>query len=111
MGRIEKVNDLIRDALAKTIFELCGGEFIITVTKVDVSKDLRQADAWISILDDDPQEKFDFLKNQQGLIRKEIASKISLKHVPRIELRLDKSGEYSAKIEKILRKIKNDDNE
>ena|SRR3989304_1204133 len=111
-SRIDKVNELIKDEVSKILSEITGEEVgFATVLKADVSKDLKKADIWISILDQNPEEKFSKLKEKTSEIQREVGSRIKLKYTPKIELHLDETGEYAQKIEKILKEIKDDKKE
>jgi len=111
MGRIEKVNELIKKEVSRCLPKLIGEDIgFITILKADVSKDLKKADIWVSILADNEEKSFETIKNKTNIIQREIADEIELKYTPKIELHLDKSIKYASHIEKLLHKIKEDDN-
>lgn len=111
VSRIEKVNELIKDEVSKILSEIIGKEFgLVTVLKADVTKDLKKADVWISMLDKNPEENFLKLKEKTSEIQREVGFRIKLKYTPKIELHLDKTGEYAQKIEKILKNLKKNTN-
>lgn len=89
-------------------------EGFITVTKVEVPRDLRHAKIFISVYGDETKKNqaLDGLKNASGFIRKELAGKIRMRYVPEISFKIDESIEYSLQINKLLEQIKqNDDDE
>lgn len=107
---MEKVNELIKEEVSKCIPRIVGDEVgFVTVLKADVTKDLKKADIWVSILGENENDKFEALKEITSQIQQEVAGKIELKFTPKIELHFDKSGKYAAGIDKILRDLgKND---
>jgi ribosome-binding factor A len=80
---------------------------LTSVTDVEVSRDLRYAKIFVSIYgNQDEQEKvIKILNKASGFVRSEIGKRIRLRHVPEIEFRLDRSMEYGARIEGVLRNL------
>jgi ribosome-binding factor A len=80
---------------------------LTSVTDVEVSKDLRYAKIFVSVYDEqDEQEKVvKILNKASGFIRSEIGKRIRLRHVPEIEFHLDRSLEYGAHIENVLKSL------
>lgn len=110
MSRIDEVNDLIKDEVSKAFPKVLGGEYgIVTVLKADVTRDLKKADVWISILGENQDDNFKAIKEKTVQIQQEVASNIKIKFTPKIELHLDKTGEYAFYIENLLSKIETDD--
>ncbi|MCW3490841.1 30S ribosome-binding factor RbfA [Dethiobacter alkaliphilus] len=77
---------------------------LISVTDVAVTRDLRHAKLFISMLgsEEEQQETLSALSRAVGFIRSEIGKRIRLRHTPEISFHLDKSIEYGAHINKIL---------
>lgn len=79
---------------------------IISVTKVRVSKDLRSARVYISMLNcKSKKNTLEGLKSSSGFIRSELAKRINLRYTPELIFEIDDSLEYGAKIENILKEI------
>jgi ribosome-binding factor A len=80
---------------------------LTSVTDVEVSRDLRYAKIFVSIYDhQDAQERvIKILNKASGFVRSEIGKRIRLRHVPEIEFRLDRSMEYGARIEGVLKNL------
>ena len=80
---------------------------IISVMAVEVTRDLRFAKVFVSIYGSaEEQEKvLKILDKATGFIRFEIGKRIRLRHTPEIEFYLDRSLEYSARIEGVLKKL------
>ena len=79
----------------------------ITITAVDVTSDLSYAKVYFTTLGD-IKETLTGLKSAKGFIRRELADRIELRHVPELEFVYDESIEYGKKIEEIIEDIHND---
>ncbi|MEG1415698.1 MAG: 30S ribosome-binding factor RbfA [Clostridium sp.] len=84
---------------------------LTTVTKVDVTKDLRYAKAYISVFGDKEAKVkcIQGLRSAAGFIRREVASKIKVRYTPEILFEIDESLEHGLHINKILSDIKKND--
>ena len=79
---------------------------MLSITKVIVTKDLRYAKVYVSVLGgSSPEETLEGLESSKGFIRKEIGKRISLRYTPEIIFELDHSIEYGVHISSILKKI------
>lgn len=107
-SRVDRINELIKETLAKIIYEevdFPSGVFV-TVVKIDTSRDLRYARVFLSVF---PEKRFGevfrmFEKkiySLQGILNK----KLSMKPLPRIEFVADKTEAEADKIEKLLKEI------
>lgn len=82
---------------------------MISVTKVNVTNDLKFAKVSVSILNSkNIKETLSGLKKSSGFIRSELARKINLRNTPELIFELDDSLEYGAKIDSILKDIMKD---
>jgi len=79
----------------------------ITITKVEVTQDLRLARIYYSVLGDDKKKKLiaKGLKSAKNFIRRRIGDELKLRYAPDISLVIDKSLEYKEHIDNILKKI------
>lgn len=110
--RITRINELIREELAKIIEEEIDLEsgILITIIRVDASKDLRYAKVLVGILPDSKSgSSFRALTKQVYNIQQLLNEKLSMKPVPRIRFDLDIGGKRYTKIENIIQEIKKDD--
>ncbi|KNF08863.1 ribosome-binding factor A [Gottschalkia purinilytica] len=75
-----------------------------SITQVQVTKDLRFAKIFISVLGDEKsgENTIKGLESASGFIRKEIGKNLSLRYTPEPVFELDNSIEYGIKISKIL---------
>jgi ribosome-binding factor A len=80
---------------------------LTSVTNVDVTKDLKYAKVFISVFGESEQKEkcIEGLKSSAGFIRKEVGSRIKMRHTPELIFELDNSIEYGLHISKILNEI------
>ena len=87
---------------------------LISVTKVDVSKDMKYCKIYVSMLGTkDINEALEGLESAKGVVRKEIGDKIRTFNTPEVKFVYDDSMEYGQHIEEVLNSldIKHDDEE
>ena len=88
---------------------------LISVTKVDVSRDLKYCKIYVSMLGvADQKEAMDALKSSAGFVRREIGANIRMHSTPEVKFEFDDSIEYGNKIQKMIndldiKPIENDD--
>lgn len=80
----------------------------VTIGRVDLSSDLRNATIFFSVLGSEGERKKtkEALDSALGFIRREISHRIRLKFAPEIIFKEDRSSEYSNRIEEVLEEIK-----
>lgn len=76
----------------------------VTITGVEVSKDLRHAKAFVSVLGDEENRTNSLtgLKKASSFIRRELGQRLQLRYMPEIDFRFDHSIEHGAHIAKLL---------
>jgi ribosome-binding factor A len=86
---------------------------MITFTRSEISKDLRYAKVYFSVLGDEDAvtASMEFLKRHAGIIKKMIGQKMRLKHMPEVRYVYDKTGENVLKIGEILNRLKKESDE
>ena len=82
----------------------------ITITACDVTSDLSYAKIYFTTLGD-AKETLKALKSAKGFIRKTLADRIELRHIPELEFIYDESIEYGNRIEDIIEKLHNKETE
>ena len=106
--RTDKVESLIHQIVAKGLLESLGGDSArLTVTRVVVSPDLRQATAWLGILGspDEMQELFDRALLERPVLQRQVAVGLTTRNTPRLSLRQDTGGKHAAEIEVLLSQL------
>lgn len=110
-SRIRRINEelkvMIAEVIANEVKDPRLTDTMITVTQVNTSTDLHQAQVYVSVFGDDQQaaEVMAVLKKSQSFIRREVASQITFRYMPELEFRLDETGKNAAHINDLLRKI------
>ncbi|MDH5104449.1 30S ribosome-binding factor RbfA [Lentilactobacillus diolivorans] len=112
VGRLEQeIQREVNDILLKRVRDprVQG----VTLTGVEVTGDLQQATIFYSILSDkteDEQKTAQGLEKASGLIRGELGSRLSIYKTPEIKFELDTSVQYGDKIDRLINKLKQDNN-
>ena len=87
---------------------------LISVTKVDVSKDMKYCKIYVSMLGTkDVKEALEGLESAKGVVRKAIGDKVRTFNTPEVKFVYDDSMAYGQHIEEVLNTldIKHDDEE
>ena len=110
MARYEKVAETLKKEISNIIhYELKDPRLgFITVTRVELTQDLRYAKVFFSVLgrEEEYQKSKAALDSALGFIRRLIAQRVKLQFVPEIVFKEDRSSEYSIRIEEIIQEIK-----
>ena len=83
---------------------------LVTVTGVDVTPDLRQARAWISIMgtEEERAATLEGLASLAGHLRSQIGRSLRLRNAPEITFRLDETVARAARIESLLAQVRDE---
>ena len=107
--RVERINAEIQKAVSSIIDNEVRDpqiDAIISVTNVDTTPDLSFCRIFITSIGNTPQDEvLARIKGAAGFIRGRLSKKIKLRITPRLDFVIDKSIEYSSKIDNILRNI------
>lgn len=108
--RISRVNELIKEELSKIIQKEIdvSRETLITLTRVETSSDLEQANVYISVLPE-KQEKIilQILDKNVYELQQKLNKRLRMRPIPRIQFKEEKETVEAGKIEEILEKLKN----
>lgn len=79
----------------------------VSVTDVEVSRDLRHATVFVSVLGEEEQQKeaLTGLRSASGYVRSEIGKTIKLRSTPEIHFKLDTSLEKGANIIALMNRL------
>ncbi len=132
-NRIAKVNSLIQHELGPVLHEyLDWQKGLVTITKVDTSKDMKWAKVWISIFFPNnlnrleqqalpqsdkrvqptlaPDKKIlDFLAKNIYDVQGELNKNFHTKIIPKISFHLDTSPRYVQHIDELLKEVHNEE--
>jgi len=107
MDRTDRISEEVKKELSDLIQNHIKDPRLpdfVSVTEVSVTKDLRYAKAYISVLGDDNLKKgaLDALKSASGYIRHEIGKRINLRYTPEFRFELDQSIEHGMYLSKLI---------
>lgn len=107
--RAAKVRELMKQEASRIILRELKDPRIgfVTVTKVDITGDLREAKIYVSLMGSDEEKKNTLagLESSLGFVRRELGQCIKLRFTPQISFAVDHSLDYSAEIQSLLTKI------
>lgn len=112
MSRIEKVSETIKQEVSKIIHDELRDPRLgfITVMQVEVTKDLRIARIFYSVMGS-PGQKLkagEALESASGFIRRLIGERLNLRLTPEVIFKLDNSVDYSIEIADKIERVKNE---
>lgn len=115
-------NTRINGEVQRELAEILRGELkdpripeLTSVVAVEVTPDLKECKAWISVYGDEETQKsaIEGLNSAAGFVRKELARRINLRNTPDIQFILDQSIAYgvrmSQRIDEVNKGIGQDD--
>lgn len=83
----------------------------VTVTDCKVSSDLSFAKVYVTVFDKEKiTDTMKALKNASGFIRRELANRVDIRHIPELTFIYDESIAYGKSIEDKINEIHNRDN-
>jgi len=100
--RQDKVNELLRQLASEFISKESNRLSLITVTHVDVSRDLKNATIYVSIYPEESETAgLDFLKRNLGDLRDYVKPKLNMKNIPFFDCKLDMGEKNRQTIENL----------
>jgi ribosome-binding factor A len=114
--RPDRVAEAIREAVAMFLTEGVKDPRVtglVTVTGVDVTRDLRHAKVHVSILgsDEERKETMEGLQSVAGHLRAKLGRTLRLRVTPELDFRYDASIAHAARIDSLLEQIRTGDAE
>lgn len=107
--RTERIDDLLRAELSDLIRREVRDPrvHLVTVTRVEITRDLRHARVSASALGSEEQRAaaVEALEGARGMLRSRLAPRLKLRVVPELHFQLDRGAEYSQQISKLLEEI------
>lgn len=109
--RIGRINEEIKKEISNIVRDEISDPRLtamVSVTKVEVTSDLRYAKVFVSLFgnDESQKESLEALKSSAGFIRREVGHRINLRYTPEIILELDNSIEQGMHINTLLSDLK-----
>ncbi|MGA3058122.1 MAG: 30S ribosome-binding factor RbfA [Candidatus Limnocylindrales bacterium] len=107
--RTQRIDELLRQeiggALEREVTD--PGIGFVTVTNVETTPDLAHARVWVSVIGSDERRKETLaaLRRAMPYIRHGLGSKIRLRRIPELEVRLDDSVERGTRVLRIINEL------
>ena len=95
------LSSAIRDIIAPVLRECPQSCGIVSMTKIDVSRDFSYATVYVSALQK-PEKALDFLESQTTRLQR-MLSDLNRKKIPQLRFRIDRDGEKNMRLEELLR--------
>ena len=107
--RIDRISEEVRREVDAIIREDLNDPRIdgtFSVTRADVTGDLRFAKIYVSVLEDDKRDGLmEALKNAKGYIRRALGKRMIIRYSPELIFVSDKNIEYGVHIAKVLAEV------
>jgi ribosome-binding factor A len=107
-ARTDRVGEDLREILAEEIQRLKDPRIgFVTVTGVDVSRDLKRARVYYTAYGDDRERKASeaALRSATSHLRRELGRQIRLKVVPELEFEVDLSIQTGERVDRLLETV------
>jgi ribosome-binding factor A len=106
--RLDRTNDDIRLVLSELLRSVKDPRLnrgMLSITRVQVTGDLRYCTVWLSAfgLTENVKELKKGLASASGWLRRELASKLSLRYTPELVFELDDSISHGAHINELMK--------
>lgn len=109
-ARARKVAERVREELAAVLLEQVSDPRLrlITITDVDVDRELAFASIYVTALggDDRSEEVMEGLSAASGFLRRELANRIPMRTFPQLRFEWDASYERGTRIDELLDQLK-----
>lgn len=109
--RADRVSDLLKKEISGLLLREVKDPHIgfITITDVEVSKDLQVAKVYYTILGDEKQlrESAQALNRASRFIKRQLGKRLRMRYIPDIIFKYDHSLEYGNRIDDILSHLEN----
>jgi ribosome-binding factor A len=109
--RVARLNSLLKEVISEVIHKDVRNPHVhhlISVTRVDIAKDLQHAKVFISIISAKEEEKtatIDALNTASGFIAVHASKKVVMRYFPHLHFYLDNTVDKQMRIDGLLSKI------
>ena len=107
--RTEKAAEAIREVVSMAILTELNDPRVrdVTVTHVEVSRDLRYAKIHVSVMGDETRQNLTLrgLQSAAGFLQAKIAERIEIRYTPKLSFLLDQGGKRSIAVAQILKEV------
>ena len=110
MERTDRLNSLLKQVISEVITREVRNPKVatlLTVTKVDISKDLHNAKVYISVIGSNEEKKQTLaaLQSAAGFISVQASKKVVMRYFPHLTFHLDSSVDEHMRIDALLNEI------
>ena len=108
--RVKRLNSLLKEVISETIRSAVRNPKVselMTVTQVDITKDLQHAKVYISVIgtDEEKKETLAALQSGAGFIGTISSKKVVMRHFPTLTFKLDETVDKHMRIDSLLQDI------
>jgi len=109
--RTQRVRQLLKEEISRLLQRDVKDARIgtVTVTGVEVTRDLRHATVHVNVAGDDARksEALEGLSSAAGFLRSRLGRELTIRRVPELRFKLDRTQEHAARISELLAEVKN----
>ncbi|MGD0352998.1 MAG: 30S ribosome-binding factor RbfA [Dehalococcoidia bacterium] len=114
--RTERLDSVIQQEISQLLREQVNDprlSSLISITKVSTSSDLRHTKVFISSIGDnvDKKEMLQGFTAASGFLRRQLATRLQLKHMPELSFQFDDSIERAANLLRLIDEVASKDAE
>lgn len=108
--RIDRLNSLLKEVISEVIHKEVKNPHLpplITVTRVEITKDLQHAKVFISVIGEKEKKSLavSILQQAHGFIRSHASKKVTMRFFPELSFYIDESVETQIHMEMLIAKI------
>lgn len=108
--RTDRLNSLLKEVISDVIRKQVRNPHVnelVTVTRVEITKDLHYAKVYISVIGTSEQktETINALQSAAGFIAVQSSKQVVMRYFPELQFKLDDSVEKHMRIEELLEEI------
>ena len=104
--RTERIDELLRQEITEILSREVDDPHIgfVTVTDVETAPDLRHARVWVSVIGAraERDETLAALGRAMSFVRRELGTRLRLKRIPELHVRLDETAERGTRVLQLL---------
>lgn len=114
-SRVDRLQSQMVRELAAVITEDLKDStpYMLTFTRVEISKDLKYARVFFSVLGKEGavDESLDFLKRHNGVIRRMLGKRMRIRRIPELSFKYDSSTDHVLRVNELLKESKKREND
>lgn len=113
--RIERLNSLLKEVISDVIRKSVKNPHLpklITITSIDITKDLRHAKVYVSVIGDETvkQEALKSLQSAAGFIAVQASKQVVMRYFPELRFIIDNSLDKQMRVEELIDQIEEERN-